>query len=89
MQELKLTHSATAGALARWQAQGLITMVRKNLYVIIDPTTGAPIADKYELSCKVSATSYIGWHTALEFHGVAPVSYTHLKDSKKLSDYTA
>lgn len=71
MQELKLTHSATAGALARWQAQGLITMVRKNMYVIIDPTTGAPIADKYELSCKVSATSYIGWHTALEFHGVA------------------
>ena len=46
-------------------------MVRKNMYVIIDPTTGAPIADKYELSSKVSATSYIGWHTALEFHGVA------------------
>ena len=41
------------------------------MYVIIDPTTGAPIADKYELSSKVSATSYIGWHTALEFHGVA------------------
>ncbi|MGN0223404.1 MAG: hypothetical protein ACI4AM_05190 [Muribaculaceae bacterium] len=45
--------------------------MRRNLYVAIDPTTGAPIADKYELSSNISATSYVGWHTALEFHGVA------------------
>ena len=71
MRELHLTPSAAAASLVRWQNQGLLQMVRKNMYVVIDPATDAPLADKYELGSKISPTSYIGWHTALEFHGVA------------------
>ncbi|MDO4165673.1 MAG: hypothetical protein Q4D56_15015 [Bacteroides sp.] len=71
IQKLKMTHSAAVGALVRWQAQGIIKMVRRNLYAVIDPATDAPIADKYELASSITETSYVGWHTALEFHGVA------------------
>lgn len=71
MQNLEMTHSAAAGALVRWQAQGIIKMVRRNLYAVIEPTANATIADKYELASSITVTSYVGWHTVLEFHGMA------------------
>ena len=71
MSETGLSRAGTSTALSRWQQQGLIKAVRRDLYVAIDPTTDAPIADKYELCSNISATSYVGWHSALEFHGVA------------------
>ena len=71
MNETGLSRAGTSTALARWQMQGLLKPVRRNLYVAINPSSDTPIADKYELCSRISATSYVGWHTALEFHGVA------------------
>ncbi len=75
IRHLGLTHSAASGALARWQAQGIVRMVRRNLYLVINPATDMPFADKYELSSYVTPSSYVGWHTALEFHGLAHQSF--------------
>lgn len=71
MQEMGLSHAGTSTALSRWQSQGLVKAVRRNLYTVVNPATDAPICDKFELSSRISTTSYVGWHTALEFHGVA------------------
>lgn len=71
IETLEMTHSAAAGALVRWQAQGVIKLVRRNMYAVIDPTTDCIIADKYEIASNVATSSYVGWHTALELHGVA------------------
>lgn len=71
MSELGLSRAGAASALSRWQLQGLMKPVRRNLYAVIDPSSDAPLADKYELSSRISASSYVGWHTALEFYGVA------------------
>lgn len=71
MQKLGLSHSAAVASLARWSSHGLIKMVRRNMYVAIDPVTDTPVADKYELATKTAPLSYVGWHTALEFYGVA------------------
>lgn len=46
-------------------------MVRRNMYSLVNPITNTLIADKFELSSNVTETSYVGWHTALEFHGMA------------------
>lgn len=68
---MEMSRSAAAGALLRWQNQGTIRMVRRNLYVTTDPTSDAPVADKYEVASRVTDDSYVGWHTAMEFHGIA------------------
>lgn len=89
MHKLKMTHSAAAGALVRWQTQGIIKMVRRNLYAVIDPMTDTPIADKYELASCITETSYVGWHTALEFHGVAhqPFYNTFVGNGKRFNNF--
>ena len=71
MRELGLSRAGTSSALSRWQTQRLVESVRRNLYVAINPVSDTPIADKYEIASHISSSSYVGWHTALEFHGVA------------------
>lgn len=84
-----MTRSAASGALARWQQQGFVKMVRRNLYVVIDLATGTPIADKYELASCISTASYVGWHTALEFHGFAhqPFYNAFVANEKRFSNF--
>ena len=71
MHSLSLSESATKASLCRWQQQGIIKMIRRNMYVAIDPTSDTPLADKYESASNISSDSYVGWHTAMEFHGFA------------------
>lgn len=40
------------------------------MYIAINPSTDTPVCDKFELGSNISS-SYIGWHTALEIHGLA------------------
>lgn len=64
-------------------------MVRRNLYVVIDPTAQAIIADKYEISSAITPNSYIAWHTALEFHGIAhqPFYNAFVASSQRFNDF--
>lgn len=71
VQAFGMTSSAAASALIRWQQQEVIQMVRRDMYAVIDNASGSVLADKYEIATRLSPTSYVGWHTALEFHGLA------------------
>lgn len=71
IRELGMTHSAAAASLVRWQKKSVVRMIRRGMYVTVDPSTGASSADKYEICSKINSASYVGWHTAFEFHGVA------------------
>ena len=71
MDALSVTKSSAAKLLQRLRDKGIVQHIRKNLYTTIDLASGQPIADKYEVGSSVSSSSYIGWHTALEFHGLA------------------
>ncbi len=57
--------------LQRWLQQGLVVQIRRNLYCMIDLATGLPVCNKYEIGSHLSESSYISYHTALEFHGLA------------------
>lgn len=87
--KLQMSRSAAAAALVRWQRQGVIAMVRRNMYAAIDPATEAPIVDKFELASAISPFSYVGWHTALEFHGIAhqPFYNAFVGIEKRFSDF--
>ncbi len=57
--------------LQRWLQQGVVVQVRRNLYCMVDLATGLPICSKYEIGSHLSESSYISYHTALEYHGLA------------------
>ncbi len=71
MDALSVTKPSAAKLLQRLRDKGIVQHIRKNLYTTIDLASGQPLVDKYEVGSSVSPTSYIGWHTALEFHGLA------------------
>lgn len=68
---LSISKPAAAKALLRWQERGIVRQIRKNMYTAIDLANGNPIADRFEVASHISATSFVGWHSALELHGLA------------------
>lgn len=66
-----LTKASASKALLRWQQQGLVRMIRRNMYTVVDLTSDKSVVDKYEVASRINNTSYVGWHTALEYHGIA------------------
>lgn len=75
---MQMTPKTASAALLRWQEQGIIRQIRRGLYTAIDPMSGMPVADRYEIGSCVSDTAYIGWHSALEIHGLAHQQYFSL-----------
>lgn len=71
MDAFSITKPSAIKLLQRLLDKGIVVRIRKNLYTAIDLASGQPLADKYEVGASISTTSYIGWHTALEFHGLA------------------
>ena len=69
----KLTRNVnTATSLvAAYKKAGYIASVRKNLYVALDIASGNPIASRYEIASQTSESSFISYHSAMEYYGVA------------------
>jgi len=49
--------------------------VRRGLYAAIPPTEIGPIVDKFLIASKIRENYYLGFHTALEYHGCAYSAY--------------
>jgi len=43
--------------------------IRRGLYAAIPPTESSPIVDKFLIASKIRGNYYLGFHTALEYHG--------------------
>ena len=60
--------------LNNWIASKLksksLKKVRNGLYVIVD-SAGYVYSSKFEIASKISKDSFVSYHSALEFHGVA------------------
>jgi len=64
--------------LRRYKKQGLISQVRRNLYVATDLATKASLAGKFEIAGFITPSSYLAYHSALEYHGLAHQVFYHL-----------
>jgi len=53
------------------QRRGYIHRIRRNLYAVKQPGQTQPTADRYLIASKIREKYYLGYHTALEFHGTA------------------
>jgi predicted transcriptional regulator of viral defense system len=64
--------------LTRLQKSGSAKKVRRGLYVMVDVATGGVLSTRYEIGSKISETSFIGYHSAFEFHGFAHQAFSQL-----------
>ena len=55
-----------------------IERIRRGLYAAVPPTENTPIVDKLLIASKIRENYYLGFHTALEYHGCA---YSHHTES--------
>ena len=63
--------NAVKEILRRYKKQGFISQVRRNLYVATDLATKANITNKFEIAGHITSSSYLAYHAALEYHGLA------------------
>lgn len=73
-QELGNKRSAKT-LLLRYQRQGYITKVRRGLYCVNNIATKLPEVNKFQIASALTSTSYVAYHTALEYHGLAHQIY--------------
>ena len=60
-----------------------IKKVRKDLYALVDPSSGYIYANKYEIASNISESSFLSYHSALEFYGLANQVFNELTISSK------
>jgi len=80
-----LTGKERAGKelLRTYSNKNLVVQIRRNLYSVTDLASKGTVANKFEIGSRISPTSYIAYHSALEYHGIAhQVFYTIFISSK-------
>ena len=87
---LKNKVKSVEGLLVRYKQQGWIVAIRRNTYCMVDIASGLPVCDKYEIGSHLSPSACIGYHTALEFHGLAhqPFNETYVKSLSRFNSFS-
>ena len=77
------------GLLARYKKQGWIAQIHRNLYCAVDIASGQSVCRKYEIGSHLSETACIGYHSALEFHGIAhqPFNEVFVKSQTRFNPF--
>lgn len=57
--------------LNRLMKRGWVSKIRKNIYSVVNPTTGQLVATRYQIACAITDTAYISHHSAFEYYGLA------------------
>lgn len=71
--------------LRRYKKQGLVSQVRRDLYVATDLASKMSLASKFEIASHITPSSYLSYHAALEYHGIAHQIFYELYVSSKES----
>ena len=62
-------------AIKRLMKEGMVAKIRNNMYTCISGETGAPIANRFQIASKITPTSYVSHHTAMEYYGITDQVY--------------
>lgn len=84
--------------ISNFYVQGLLNSnrlerIRRGLYAAIPPGGNAPTVDKLLIASKLRTSYYLGYHTALEFHGCAysahSEAYTCVRPKNRFTPFTS
>lgn len=56
--------------LDRLMKKNLVKKIRKNIYSVVNPTTGQLVGTRFQIACAITDTSYISHHSAFEYYGL-------------------
>jgi len=75
--------------LMNYKKQGLVVQIRRNLYSVTEMATKTTATTKYEIGSAISSSSYLSYHSALEYHGIAQqVFYTmYISSDSRFNDF--
>ena len=71
VKKLKENEKAAYSWLNRLMKKGLVKKIRKNIYSVVNPTTGQMVATRYQIACAITKTAFISHHSAFEYYGLA------------------
>lgn len=90
LKKKKSLDSLTKNTIQLYLEKGAIKRVKKNLYCAISLEHGGTMPSKYEIASKITESSFIGYHSAMEFYGFSNQVYNNVvvccKD-KKFNDF--
>jgi len=80
---------SVASSLSRYVKTGKVVRIKRDLYAAIDPMTGSIYANKFEIASKATETSYVSYHSALEYWGLATQVFNtvYFSSDKRVSNY--
>ena len=81
---------SSRSAIKRMMKEGLVAKIRNNMYTCISGETSAPVANRFQIASKITPTSYVSHHTALEYYGITDQVYYDVYVSSETSfrDFT-
>lgn len=69
----------TPAAFRYWidksMSDNLIKRVKRDMYAVVNPTTGNIYANKYLIACASAPAAYLIYHSAIEYHGLSNQVY--------------
>ena len=57
-------------AIKRLMKENMVVKIRNDMYTCISGETGQPVANRFQIACSITPTSYISHHTAMEYYGI-------------------
>jgi predicted transcriptional regulator of viral defense system len=75
--------------LRNYKKQQLICQIRRNFYTVTDLATKQAIPTKFEIGSNITPSSYISYHSALEYHGLANQQFfvIYVSSSQKFTPF--
>ena len=62
-------------AVKRLMNAGMVVKIRNNMYTCMDSETGVPLANRFQIASKITTSSYVSHHTAMEYYGITDKVY--------------
>lgn len=69
--------------LDRLMKKKMVKKIRRNIYSVVNPTTGQLVGTRYQIACAITDTSYISHHSAFEYYGVVNQVFNEIYVSSK------
>ncbi len=90
VEKLSKSQSSARDLMQNYISRGIVSSVRRNMFLANDLATGLPIPGRYEIGSKITNDSYIAYHSAMEYHGIAQqLSFTvQVCSAKKFRPFT-
>lgn len=83
------SEGAAKSLLRSYKKQQYVCQIRRDLYAVTDLASKICSATKFEIASKITSTSYISYHTAFEYHGLAHQVFfeLYISSEKKFNNF--